>query len=172
MRHLLSVKMLAIGLVFVLAACANSPIPEINQDIPQKVVQQEESEPDQELPDETEQMDQAPIVEPEIESNVGEEPPAQEDQSPDSGYPSPPKSAGGDPLPEGGYPAPALETGYPAPAENLPTPTLMPAYPAPAEDQGGTTDPPPIKTGLEATDPATVKLASGELQFIEFFAFW
>jgi hypothetical protein len=28
------------------------------------------------------------------------------------------------------------------------------------------------KTGLEATDPATVDLASGDIQLVEFFAFW
>ncbi|MCI0521052.1 MAG: hypothetical protein L0Z70_12465 [Chloroflexi bacterium] len=28
------------------------------------------------------------------------------------------------------------------------------------------------RPGMEATDPATVNLASGEVQFIEFFAFW
>ena len=32
--------------------------------------------------------------------------------------------------------------------------------------------PPWISSELEATDPATVKLASGQVQFIEFFAFW
>jgi len=32
--------------------------------------------------------------------------------------------------------------------------------------------PPWISSELEVTDPATVKLASGQVQFIEFFAFW
>jgi thiol-disulfide isomerase/thioredoxin len=32
--------------------------------------------------------------------------------------------------------------------------------------------PPWISSELEATDPATVKLVSGQVQFIEFFAFW
>lgn len=31
---------------------------------------------------------------------------------------------------------------------------------------------PTPRSGLEATDPSTVRLASGKLQFVEFFAFW
>jgi hypothetical protein len=31
---------------------------------------------------------------------------------------------------------------------------------------------PVVKTGLEATDPSTVQLASGKPQLVEFFAFW
>jgi hypothetical protein len=30
----------------------------------------------------------------------------------------------------------------------------------------------PVKTELEATDPATVQLAAGKPQLVEFFAFW
>ena len=40
------------------------------------------------------------------------------------------------------------------------------AYPAPGEDI------PRLKTELEATDPSIVSLASGEIQLVEFFAFW
>jgi hypothetical protein len=29
-----------------------------------------------------------------------------------------------------------------------------------------------LKTELVATNPSTVKIASGELQLVEFFAFW
>ena len=32
--------------------------------------------------------------------------------------------------------------------------------------------PPALKVGLESTDPATVNLASGQLQLVEAFAFW
>ena len=32
--------------------------------------------------------------------------------------------------------------------------------------------PPPLKAGLEATDPSTVMLASGSPQLVEFFAYW
>lgn len=31
---------------------------------------------------------------------------------------------------------------------------------------------PTARVGLQATDPETVKLASGEIQLVEFFAFW
>ena len=31
---------------------------------------------------------------------------------------------------------------------------------------------PILKTGLEATEPTSVSLASGEFQLVEFFAFW
>ena len=31
---------------------------------------------------------------------------------------------------------------------------------------------PSTRTGLEATNPAALNLASGEVQFVEFFAFW
>lgn len=62
----------------------------------------------------------------------------------------------------------------PAPVE----PTLAPTQPAPAEPAA--TQPPvveaqPIATSrgpdLHATDPTTVSLASGGLQFVEFFRF-
>lgn len=39
------------------------------------------------------------------------------------------------------------------------TPSALPASPTP-------------KQALEATDPTTVQLASGQVQLIEFFAFW
>jgi hypothetical protein len=59
--------------------------------------------------------------------------------------------------------------------ESYPPPS--PAYPAPESEPGGFPSPdldppPPVKVSLEATDPSTVNLASGELQFVEFFAFW
>ena len=78
---------------------------------------------------------------------------------------------------EQGYPAPALgqgsdeatpEGGYPAPEDQLPTPgNQTDGYPSP-----GAAYPPPVKTELQATNPSTVNLASGELQLVEFFAFW
>jgi hypothetical protein len=74
------------------------------------------------------------------------------------------------------YPAPTLDQenkdpnskGYPAPIEGSP----------PADSQnGGYSEPeegypPPVKTELEASDPSSVNLASGEIQLVEFFAFW
>ena len=60
------------------------------------------------------------------------------------------------------------EEGYPAPvAPFLPLVNSGNGYPSPELAY-----PPPLKTGLEATDPSVVKLVSGELQLVEFFAFW
>ena len=60
------------------------------------------------------------------------------------------------------------EEGYPAPGYQFPTPTTAGgAYPVPEQGEA-----PPVKTSLEATDPATVVLASGKPQLVEFFAFW
>jgi hypothetical protein len=62
----------------------------------------------------------------------------------------------------------AQEEGYPAPGYQWPTPTTNAgAYPSPGE-----ASPPPVKTGLEATNPSSVVLASGKPQLVEFFAFW
>lgn len=173
MRHLLTVKTLVLGLalVFIIAACARGPIPDINQDVPQTELLQEESEPAQEQPTDSEQVNRAPLEAPEIESDVIGDSLPNEDQSPGSSYPPPIETTGENNAADDGYPEPAPESGYPASENVIPTPTLMP-YPAPADDEGSSTAPPPIKTGLEATDPSTVNLASGELQFIEFFAFW
>ena len=78
---------------------------------------------------------------------------------------------------EEGYPAPAsddsaqipsLEEGYPAPEAQLPpTENSAGGYPGPE-----LASPPPLKTELVATNPSTVKIASGELKLVEFFAFW
>jgi len=57
------------------------------------------------------------------------------------------------------YPAP----GYPAPTQA----TGFEPYPSPEQESA-----PPVKTGLEASDPSTVVLATGKPQLIEFFAFW
>ena len=58
------------------------------------------------------------------------------------------------------------------PTETIPAPTLeAPTLPAPSE--AATTLPIATSRGpdLEATDPTTVSLASGGLQFVEFFRF-
>ncbi len=59
------------------------------------------------------------------------------------------------------------------------TPSASDAPPATIEDASETATLPEIETAptsrgseLQATDPATVNLASGEPQLIEFFAFW
>jgi hypothetical protein len=78
---------------------------------------------------------------------------------------------------EVGYPAPPIEQsaidstseeGYPAPEIQLPTPDKSEGgYPSPE-----LASPPSLKTELAATRPSSVNLASGELQLVEFFAFW
>ena len=71
----------------------------------------------------------------------------------------------------------------PTTAENILTLTPITPFPYTLTPQYGTTPvptltpiifqiPPWISSELEATDPATVKLVSGQVQFIEFFAFW
>ncbi len=78
----------------------------------------------------------------------------------EQGYPAPPQNQGS---------AEATpESGYPAPENQLTTPgDQVGGYPSPDESY-----PPPLKTELQATNPSTVNLASGELQLVEFFAFW
>jgi len=73
-----------------------------------------------------------------------------------------------------GTAAPELEEGL-APTkteEGLPAPTTQPA----AEktiDQAGVEEPlPTARIGLQASDPEIVSLATGEIQLVEFFAFW
>ncbi|OGO65561.1 MAG: hypothetical protein A2Z45_10390 [Chloroflexi bacterium RBG_19FT_COMBO_55_16] len=62
----------------------------------------------------------------------------------------------------------ATAESYPAPEAQGPVATYTPfPYPEP-----GAGSPPPVKEGLEASDPATVQLASGKPQLVEFFAFW
>lgn len=65
----------------------------------------------------------------------------------------------------------ALESDiYPAPGYQFPTPVTDPgSYPYPSPEQAS---PPPAKTALEASDPASVNLVSGKPTLLEFFAFW
>jgi thiol-disulfide isomerase/thioredoxin len=67
------------------------------------------------------------------------------------------------------YPAPntTIIVTTPTTAGNVLTLTPITPFPYTLTPQYGT-----ISSELEATDPATVKLASGQVQFIEFFAFW
>jgi len=55
--------------------------------------------------------------------------------------------------------APAVSPSALATVAEIPAPTEAPT-------------PRPVKTALEATDPATVVLASGRPTLVEFFAFW
>lgn len=98
---------------------------------------------------------------------------------------SPPPSASANLVPPGGTPATNL-IGAPAgeypplPAATLdiqiasiqsetptalPTQSLDPTFTPPASRKE-------IKAGLEASDPSQVQLASGEIQLVEFFAYW
>lgn len=78
----------------------------------------------------------------------------------EQGYPAPPQNQGGAEV--------TPEDVYPAPEDLLPTPgDQTGGYPSPDESY-----PPPLKTELQATNPSTVNLVSGELQLVEFFAFW
>ena len=71
------------------------------------------------------------------------------------------------------YPAPESQSdvgdqAYPEPpAQPEPVVAAEEAYPIPEE----AVDKPAPRTELEATDPATVSLASGQIQLVEFFAF-
>ena len=88
---------------------------------------------------------------------------------------------------DSGPPNPAPNTTIivttPTTAGNVSTLTPTTPFPYTLTPQYGTTPvptltpitfqiPPWISSELEATDPATVKLVSGQVQFIEFFAFW
>jgi len=62
----------------------------------------------------------------------------------------------------------------------MPTETVGEAQPVEqteSVEQAGTTDPetevvPTARVGLQGTDPEVVNLASGDIQLVEFFAFW
>ena len=71
---------------------------------------------------------------------------------------------------ESPYPSPE-EGGYPFPEDqSVEAPLLNEGYPSP--DDSFVEPMPVLKTKLEATDPFMVNLASGEIQLVEFFAFW
>lgn len=57
------------------------------------------------------------------------------------------------------------------PVSQVSTPALIADVTAEPEEQFQTTEI-ALKTSLEATDPAEVQLESGNLQLVEFFAFW
>ncbi len=73
--------------------------------------------------------------------------------------------------------APAVDSAPPAAAPteaSAPQPTVaVPAEATEAPTQAAEVQPVPTSRGpkLEATDPATVSLASGQLQLVEFFRF-
>jgi hypothetical protein len=96
-----------------------------------------------------------------------------EDEVADQVYPGPQdeSAAGEDVQSETEEEERGSQEAYPVPEVSAPqqpeeTQPSADAYPAPGEDI------PRLKTELEATDPSTVSLASGEIQLVEFFAFW
>lgn len=158
-RFLRSSLYLAVGFCFsgllVLSACGTGNSPE-----PMPTLETRENQPQELMPTGVPANTQPviPTVSEEGFSNPESE--QQRDESTiESGYPAP------------GNEVPTLEeqvSGYPAPEDPAPNSEgQVGGYPAPEEES-----PPPLKTQLEATDPHTVSLASGELQLVEFFAFW
>jgi hypothetical protein len=154
--------------ILVLTACSGTGTPGFTQALAPQEEQVAEITPPTQVPTETSQ-DNLPVTE-----EIYPGPPSEEMEIvsvEDGSYPPP-----GDQAPGSDYPPPEeLPGGYPAPDAGDPTPS--PAYPAPESEPGGypspdLDSPPPVKVSLEATDPSTVNLASGELQFVEFFAFW
>jgi hypothetical protein len=96
-----------------------------------------------------------------------------EDNAADQAYPGPQdeSAAGEDVQLQTEEEERGSQEAYPAPEARAPQQPeeIQPsadAYPAPGEEI------PRLKTELEATDPSTVSLASGEIQLVEFFAFW
>ena len=107
----------------------------------------------------------------------------------DSAYPAPDSVSSPQMTPPGSpYPAPGQSTATHAEAASN-TPELSTPTPIPTQDpllpltpgagdatqpisitQTGT--PSLVRTQLEASDPATFQLASGQVQFVEFFAYW
>jgi len=66
---------------------------------------------------------------------------------------------------------PACAAASPAPAAIAPQ-GPAPTQPASAPTEAVSATAPAIKTEFTPTDPATVNLAAGKPQFVEFFAFW
>jgi hypothetical protein len=150
---------LAIGICFlgliVLSACSSG-----NPSEPTPTIETQGSQPQErtatETPTNTEPV--IPVVSDEDSTNP-ESNQKEVESTTESGYPAPE------------YEVPALEdqvSGYPVPQVIQPTPEGQTGgYPAPTENP-----PPPLKMELVATDPGTFNIASGELQLVEFFAFW
>lgn len=95
--------------------------------------------------------------------------------------PDTPLPTAGDLVLEDAYPAPEqqgdvpeepVSPAYPGPQDEGVTPTepVSPAYPAP--DMADPSPVPAVRLELEATDPETVNLVAGQVQLVEFFAFW
>ena len=136
-----------VGLL-ILTACSGSDTPEPAPGIETREVQVNEL-PSTQAPTETDQATDIATEEVPPDPTFDQ---TESDTTPEEGYPSPGDQLSGYPVPGEGYPPPDSQTG---------------GYPSPGEGQ-----PPPVKTALEATNPSTVSLASGDIQLVEFFAFW
>jgi hypothetical protein len=67
------------------------------------------------------------------------------------------------------------DTAAPTPVEGVGQMSSVPTAQTPRADQTAAlipTETAPVKAELEATDPAGVTLASGQVQLVEFFAYW
>jgi len=66
------------------------------------------------------------------------------------------------------------ENVYPAPSDDAAQPEAVPAASGDGDETLPTPAPdiPEPKTEMEASNPETVSLGSGEIQLVEFFAFW
>ncbi len=68
---------------------------------------------------------------------------------------------------QGGYPYPAPEAGFSPPEFQDPEPAPPTSgYPRPEDGFAATV--PALKTEMQATNPSTVSLASGDIQLVEF----
>jgi hypothetical protein len=63
---------------------------------------------------------------------------------------------------------PTEESTAPTEGASAPTLTVIPENTSTAEQEAK----PTARVGLQATDPETVRLGSGDIQLVEFFAFW
>jgi len=129
-------------LIFVLTACSGSTKPEPTQELARETKVQE--------------IQPEPLSPTEIPTATNTEAATETEE----GYPAPASDDSAQ--------IPSLEEGYPAPEAQLqPTQNSAAGYTGPE-----LASPPILKIELLSTDPCNVKLASGELQLIEFIAFW
>lgn len=91
-------------------------------------------------------------------------------------YPIPGQDANlqptGDASAPGSYPAPGSPYPYPGPVSLNPYPGPIQPTQAPVVPTARVQPTRDIQKELHASDPASVRLASGRIQLVEFFAFW
>jgi hypothetical protein len=158
-HRLQSLSLVAVLIVLLITACSGegpveTPQEEYQVQLPAVGVVQEEEPEEAETPEKGSE----PIVETPVEAYPASEESQAASQATLDAYP-----ASEEPQVT---PKATLEA-YPAAESTEPVATAQDAYPAPEEAPKSTP-----KVEYEATDPATVNLASGQLQLVEFFAFW